>query len=48
MRSHVLRVFKRAAVLQKIRDAGRSERMIADRRSNAGRDRPPTDHEPCR
>jgi hypothetical protein len=37
MRGHVLHVFERAAVLQKVRDAGRAKRMIADQRGNAGR-----------
>jgi hypothetical protein len=44
--SHVLRVFERAAVLQKIRDAGCSKRVIANRRGDAGHGGAPADHTP--
>ena len=47
MRGHVLCVFERAAVLQKIRDPRRSKRVIADRRGDAGSDCAPADHDPC-
>jgi hypothetical protein len=43
MRGHILRVLKRAAVLQKVRDPCRPEGVIADRGSDAGRSCAPAD-----
>jgi hypothetical protein len=48
VRGHVLGVFERAAILQKIRNPRRAEGVVADRRSDAGRGGAPADHEPCR
>ena len=41
MRRHLLRVFQRASVCEVRRDPRRPKRMIADRRENADRHRPP-------
>jgi hypothetical protein len=46
VRRHFLRVFKGAAIGKITGDARRTERVIADRRVNAGGGRAPTDHAP--
>jgi hypothetical protein len=46
VRRHFLRVFERAAIGKLGSDTGRAERVIADRRVNAGGDRAPADHAP--
>jgi hypothetical protein len=43
---HLLSVLKRTTVRQLGRDPGRPERVIADRRHDPGRRRPPADHAP--
>jgi hypothetical protein len=43
---HVLRVFERTPVLQKVRDAGRAESVISDRRGDTGTDGVLADHAP--
>jgi hypothetical protein len=43
---HFLRVFERAAIGEIGGYAGRAERVIADRRVNAGGGRAPADHAP--
>jgi hypothetical protein len=44
--SHFLSMLERAAIGEIGSDAGRAERVIADRRSDAGCRRTPADHEP--
>ena len=46
VRRHLLRVFERAAIGEISGDAGRAERVIADRGKDAGGDRAPSDHAP--
>jgi hypothetical protein len=41
---NILRLFERAAVLQKVRDAGRSEGVIANRRGDADSGRRTMNH----